>query len=104
MILLTEKVRIIILYFSKSVFNSDDTADESVISVVDVEPTIHVTPSLARERESKQEEATESKEEEPVQEDRSSSSTPPPTSEISNSTSKAKIWRIVDQIQNNSNV
>jgi len=63
-----------------------------------------VTPSLARERESEQEEATESKEDEPVQEDRSSSSTPPPTSEISNSTFKPKIWRIVDQIQNDSNV
>jgi hypothetical protein len=76
----------------------DDTADESALSVVDVEPTVHVTPSLARERESKQEEATESKEEEP--EDRSPSSTPPLTSESSNSTSKPKIWRIVDHIQN----
>ena len=88
-----------LLFFHFEIF-LDDTADESALSVVDVEPTVHVTPSLARERESKQEEATESKEEEALPEDRSSSSTPPSISEASSSTAKPKIWRIVDHIQN----
>lgn len=70
------------------------------MSIVEVEPTVHVTPSLARERE---EESSEIKEEDPLPEDKSAaSSSPAPPAEGENSTPtiKPKIWRIVDHIQN----
>ena len=70
------------------------------MSIVEVEPTVHVTPSLARERE---EEYSEIKEEDPLPEDKSApSSSPAPLAEGENPTPtiKPKIWRIVDHIQN----
>ncbi|CAG5084211.1 Oidioi.mRNA.OKI2018_I69.PAR.g10579.t1.cds [Oikopleura dioica] len=57
-----------------SIDGKDDTADESALSIVEVEPTVHVTPSLARERE---EESSEIKEEDPLPEDKSASSSSP---------------------------